>query len=216
MTKTIHINLRPYARLSNANFRLAFAAIINALEGNSHFVAPSPSISELKSSLAAFTEKAAAVEAKDFTLKPERDLIRSTMLTQLAFLSTYCHYRAAHSSNSTEEAIAKIQSAGFVVGRQGGYSKGKPLPAPENVRSKTLSRAIEIRYNAVKNATLYLIMSTKGFPSEESEWTNTFTVRTKHILNNIPAGQIITCKVYALGTLGPGQPSGFISAMAGL
>ncbi len=216
MIRTIHINLRSYARMSNANFKLAFESIISALTNNSHFLSPRPSLNELRANLDKFTALAAAVEAKNLSLKSERDLARNTLLLQLQALSAYCQYTAMHSSSSTQEAIVKIQSAKLVIGQQGGYSKGRPLPAPGNLRSKSFSQAVEIRFSAVKHATGYLIRKTIGLPHEASKWTDTFSLHTTNVLHNLSPGQVITCVIIPLGTAGQGQPSGFISQVAGL
>ena len=212
--KTIRIVLSIYQKLSIANFILAIQTIIDALTGNPNFPLPQPTLPTLQSLLDSLRSQAAAVKAGNLSLKPARDLSRSTLYTELQALAAYCLYTATQSSNSIEEAVTKIQSAGLVIAQPGG-SIGA-LPAPQNPRAKSLSQAVEIEFDSVKGAHMYLIMKTDGLPTENSVWTETITPRVKHTFENIQAGHIITCKIYALGAAGKGQPSEYVSEMAGM
>ncbi|MDZ4845640.1 MAG: fibronectin type III domain-containing protein [Chitinophagales bacterium] len=210
----IRIVLSVYQKLSIANFILSMEAIVNAVKNNPHFPSPQPTVLELEAQVTDLKTMAAAVKQGNLTVKPSRDLAKSTLYAMIQQLAAYCNYTAIQSSASKEEAVAKIRSANFFVAEPG--ANVGPLPAPGNVRGKSLSGACEIEFDSVHGAHMYLVLKTDGLPSETSVWTETLTTRVKHRFENLNAGQLISVRVYALGPVGKGAASDYCTVMAGM
>src|ERR1051325_7787523 len=201
-TKILTINLRHYRRLAIDDFHFAFSVLIFSLTDNSNFISPEPGLEAMRNNLRQFSALAAAVKAKNLALKPDRDLLRSKMLVQLNLLATYCIQTAISTSTSMEQAITKIETTAFVIGRRGGVRMPKPLPAPQRLYGRIRSEAVEIKWSAVKNARYYILRKTNGMLRHDSVWTEIGVTKTRYTITNLKPGQIVTCQVVACNSYG--------------
>lgn len=135
-----------------------------------------------------------------------RDQQYETCLSMMYTLAAYV-LNVAYQEESEDDQRDIILLAKFTPTRRGG--KIGPILAPQNVRSRSLSQAVEVEFDRVHGANSYILFWTTGFPTGQSVWNRIESTRSKILIPDLAAGQVVSFKVCGLGAAGLGQPSDY-------
>jgi hypothetical protein len=195
-----------FDRFSEADFQAKAGAIIASIEGNTNYpepwIAPTPSLSQLKDALNAYQAAYHASLTRDTLKIAQRETARQTLTNLLKRLAPYLELIA-------QEDTQILATTGFDLRHDITKSTGIDiLPAPDDFRVNhgQKSGTLEIHAARSPNAGSYDVQTTQSDPTVEANWQHAATSRTSsHIkLEGLTPAQTYWIRLRAIGSHGPG------------
>lgn len=181
-----------FAKMADATLELRANQIHLALDGNPHFVNPTPALPALADAIAAFAAALADCRYADRLQLAIKNQKREELITLLHKLGDFVLFKS-----DGDPVIAA--SSGFSVGKQ--PAPAPPITSPENLQVKAGYNTGELltKINRVKGALVYLYQYATDTMMENDNWKVIVCSRTRCIISNLPPGTKYNCRVAAIG-----------------
>ena len=168
-------------------------AVAAAMNGNTHFPEPEPSLAALNDSIKAYSDALALAKTRDKVKVAIKKDLKEVLLTDLRKLISYCSMVAAGDR-------AKLVSSGFPVNAE--TASFKMLPAPENLTVKTGINSGEaiVSINRIANARAYLLYYKSA--AGNGEWLHATNSLPRFTLSGLEALSLYQFKMGAIGIKG--------------
>ena len=169
-------------------------AVAAAMNGNTHFPEPQPSLTELNDSIKAFSDALALAKSRDKVKVAVKKNMRIALENILRNMANYCIYMARG-----EREI--LVSSGFPL--NAATASPKILSVPENFTAQQgrQSGEVVVSVKRVSNASAYLLLY-KPAAAENAEWTHATNSLPSFILNGLETLKLYHFKMGVIGTNG--------------